>query len=343
MRNLTVENVYTRHDAKILTKRYFWKLLAMLIVVGLISYGLIIGGTLLLSAATGVNWQVQTVGNSVSVNVDPDSLNPTFNLCYSLLTLVAALVSTGLSLGLTRSTIDLCRDREHVKIRRVFSRLGQCLKGIGLSIVIVVKILLWAIPGFVVTGVGYYFVLETKNETLTLLLPLVSLLLIFGLTVPAGFRYALSTHMMADQRIGVFASVRQSKALMKGHKWQLFKLNIPFVLMQVLWSIIIAILVALSALLLSNVDPELFPILTTAGGLAGAIVALVYTLRSLMAVNLFYLKRVGDKSPIPVEEAERIVCWQPGAAAQPAGTPISADKDDHIAYWQPTENKPDQE
>lgn len=49
MSNLTVENVYTRQTAKALTKKHFWKLLAMMLVVLLVTYAVAIGCTLLIT------------------------------------------------------------------------------------------------------------------------------------------------------------------------------------------------------------------------------------------------------------------------------------------------------
>ena len=45
MKNLTVENVYTRHGAKELTRKHFWKLTAMLLIVFVTSFALTWGGT----------------------------------------------------------------------------------------------------------------------------------------------------------------------------------------------------------------------------------------------------------------------------------------------------------
>ena len=48
MSNLTVENVYIRHNAKLLTNKHFWKLLGMTLIIAAVVFGLIAAGMALL-------------------------------------------------------------------------------------------------------------------------------------------------------------------------------------------------------------------------------------------------------------------------------------------------------
>lgn len=286
MKNLSVENVYTRAKAKELTKKYFWKLLGMMAIVFGIVYAITLGGTALL-AASG-NETIAVIG-------------------YLVLMAVMLLVASGLGMGLIAAMIYICRDGEQVKVSQVFSRMGQCLKACGLSLWVGLKTFLWMLPGYlvvivsaiVVVGSAYTTNGATAEETAALMtvLPLIGMILMFVLAIPAVYRYMLSTYILADKpETGVFESVRQSKAMMKGHKWQAFKLILP--IMLIMYVVMLVIMVALGAVmgLLAN---------TAAAATILSIVLVVvlyaamlyYMIRMYLCYTLFYLKRVEEQNP----------------------------------------------
>lgn len=293
MKNLSVENVYTRAKAKELTKKYFWKLLGMMVIVFGIVYAISFGGTALL-AASG-NGAVAVIG-------------------YLLLMVVMLLVASGLGMGLISAMIDLCKGDETVTVGRVFSRMGKCLKACGLSLWVGLKTFLWMLPGYVVVIVSAIVVVgsvdtttgvvsESTAATLTVL-PVIGMILMFALVFPAVYRYMLSTYILADKpETGVFECVRQSKAMMKGHKWQCFKLVLPIIL--ILYVVVLVISVALGAVigLLAN---------TAAAATILSIVLMVvifaamlyYMIRMYLCNTLFYLKRVEEQNPAEEAVAE---------------------------------------
>lgn len=293
MKNLSVENVYTRASAKELAKKYFWKLLGMLAIVLGITYAIAFGGTALL--ALGGNEAVFAIG-------------------YIVLMVVMVLVASGLSMGLYAAMIDLCRGNEDVTVGRVFSRMGKCLKAFGLSLWVGLKTFLWMLPGYVVVIVSAFVVVgsvdtttgavsESATAALTLL-PLIGMIIMFALVFPAVYRYMLSTYILADKpETGVFECVRQSKAMMKGHKWQCFKLVLPIIL--IMYVIILVLSVAMGAVmgLLAN-TPAAMTILSIVLMVVIIAAMLYYMIRMYLCYTLFYLKRVEEQNPAAETAAE---------------------------------------
>ncbi len=290
MSNLTVENVYTRHKAKELTKKHFWKLLGMMLIVGVIVYGIMFAGMALLGLTNP-----DTASVSMDAAAASGEISPAFMIGYIVMMLVITLVGGGLGLGITSAMIDLCRGTETVTVGRVFSRMSQCLKAFGLSLWVGLKTLLWMLPGYVLTGVGFYFVIRTGDEMLTTLLPLCSMILLFALTIPAVYRYMLSTYILADKPdTGVFACVNESKALMKGHKWQAFKLVIPTLLILYGLMIVFVLIVALLLAVVVDVSAALTVILAILFFVAFFGLVLYFAIRVGLAYCVFYLNRQGE-------------------------------------------------
>ena len=286
MKNLSVENVYTRASAKELTKKYFWKLLGMLAIVLGITYAIAFGGTALL--ALGGNETVFAIG-------------------YIVLMVVMVLVASGLSMGLYAAMIDLCRGNEDVTVGRVFSRMGKCLKAFGLSLWVGLKTFLWMLPGYAVMLAAPFVMLgsmDTTTGTISesaagtmALFMFGGMLLMFILGFPAAYRYMLSTYILADKPdTGVFESVRQSKAMMKGHKWQAFKLVLPIIL--IMYVVVLVLSVAMGAVmaLLAN-TPAAMTILSIVLMVVIIAAMLYYMIRMYLCYTLFYLKRLEEQNP----------------------------------------------
>ena len=293
MSNLSVENVYTRQSAKELAKKHFWKLLGMMAIVVGIVYAITLGGTALM--ALSGNEGVMVIGAIV---------------------LMAAmmLVACGLGMGRLAAMIDLCRGDETVTVGRVFSRMGQCLKALGLSLWVGLKTMLWMLPGYAVVLISAFVVLGSVNTTtgtisegsaaLMTLLPVIGLILVFALMIPAAMRYMLSTYILADKpETGVFESVRQSKAMMKGHKWQAFKLVIPIFLVMYVMMLVITVVIGAAGGLLGNSEAAMV-LLSIVLFIVMMAAILYYSIRMELCYVLFYLKRLEEQNPTEEAAAE---------------------------------------
>lgn len=288
MSNLTVENVYLRQEAKELAKQHRWTLFGMFGILYAISYAVSDGGDALLTALCGSS----SAGNSAHF---------AYWIGYVMLMLVYTLVFSGLWLGLTRATIDIARDTADVRIRDIFCRMSSCFKAFRLSLWIGLKAFLWALPAVAVTVVLAVALAYNPNsdvsQTLMMLLPLVIMIVVFALMIPAMYRYMLSTFILADApETGVRECVNRSKAMMKGHKWQFFKLPMPFIL--ALFGLMLAVLFVMSLITGFLVFGN-FPTAITLLLVYGAIIALVlvYIPRIYMCSVLFYLKRAAESTP----------------------------------------------
>ena len=285
MTKLTVENVYTRHTAKELTKQYFWKLLGMMAIAFSIPYGLMI---------------------AVSAIFSPVGTQSNMSVPVAFVTaIVAALLGSGLTLGLLRSFISLCRG-ENVSVGAVFQNMHLCLKGFGLSLWVGLKAFLWALPGyaaaFVVAFVMTHYVSQqgaVSEGTVALLtiLPALALIAVVAMAVPAALRYMLSTFILADKpNTGVFACVRQSKVMMKGHKWQAFKLVIPVILVMYVIFIVAAVAIGAASAFLATTT-LMANILSVVMFVVMVGITLYYSIRMYLCYCIFYNNRVNESTP----------------------------------------------
>ena len=352
MKNLSVENIYTRQSAKILTKKNFWRMLGMMLLAGLVTGAISVAGTFLLTTLTAVETEVITSAYSYQYYIDTETVTPAFMVGYVVMLLAIGLIGGGLTLGTMRATIDMARGEEKVPVSRMFSRLKYCLKYLGLSIWMGFKILLWALPGVLVMMAAAVLIVSSAyaEEAAELLagseaaylaisfLPMLLMILIFALVIPAALRYSQAPYVLADEPYtGVFECVRKSKAMMKGHKWQLFKLTIPYLLKMYGWMFLVLFVVIVAIAVAQYVPGEaasiIYIVLVVAAYVFLLWKLLVYALRTQMACCVYYLKRRGEMPAVPPEEEERIVAWQPAEART---VPESvATGDDHIACWNP--------
>ena len=288
MKNLTVENVYIRHNAKLLTNKHFGKLLGMTLIIAAIVFGIVVVGMALLMLN----------GESTDISIAM--------VCYLLLMLIVILLTSGLTLGYIQALLALCRGEE-VSVSQVFSRMGQCFKAFRLSLWVGLKIMLWALPLYAIIGfVGFGIAVagdpnaaELTNATaqVTLMvLPLVALVGIAALVIPAALRYMLSTYVLADKpETGVRACVHESKAMMKGHKWQAFKLTIPLLLAMYAISFGVTLLFSLLATFLGNSEAAV--ILTgTVVPLISIALSVYFSIRMTVCQTMFYLHRTGEQT-----------------------------------------------
>lgn len=291
MSNLTVENVYLRQSAKEAAKKHRWTLIGMCAILFGVSYAISYGGGALLTAICGSPYTGTAYTNTP---------NSAYWIGYIVLLLISTLVSSGLTLGLTCATIDLARDTHIVRVRDIFCRMSSCFKAFRLSLWIGLKAFLWALPAVAVTVVLTialaYNPTSDVSQTLMMLLPLVMMIVVFALMIPAMYRYTLATFILADApETGVRECVNRSKAIMKGHKWQAFKLPLPFIL--AIFGLYFAISIA-AYLILAFLGGTIASVIAAFLPLAILLVlACIYMPRIYMCHALFYLKRVDEQSP----------------------------------------------
>ena len=135
--------------------------------------------------------QANTVFKVIS-NLDSDGLT------YSL-DLVVLLLSGVISVGLCRFLLDLATKRSEPKFNTLFSSFNIYLKTFGLSLLVtlavLVGLLLFIVPGIIVSlmfSQVFYILLEDPSKSIT-------------------------------------QCINESVNLMKGHKWELFYLELTFI------------------------------------------------------------------------------------------------------------------
>ena len=157
------------------------------------------------------------------------------------LEILAWLVTPCLSLGMYKWLLDLLH-RQEGPVSTVFSRMRFFLKAIGLQLLIILKVLLWMLPGLAVIGYMFWQLFQAPSlqaqlaalrSTNNLALPAVLLAAVPG--IMAALRYALSEYVMAETPENkILACIRRSKELMKDRKKSLFLLAVSFLLWYLL-------------------------------------------------------------------------------------------------------------
>lgn len=243
--NQTVENVYIRQSAMLLTRKFFWKLLGVTILFNLVTNGLnrvltLLGDALMAPEIQALVTAVEQYAASETLTASTPMLDSMVNLftspkflLYNLLcSVVISLVTSGMTLGKMKQCISTGRGAVP-RAAGVFSLMRRCLKAWGLNLWISLKLLLWALPGLVTLLVGA--VMQSYDtgsiNHLGSLLGWIGILLLFTLMIRAALRYSQAVHLLADESHRTIRDcVRQSKDMMKGRKWQYFKVGIPPIL-----------------------------------------------------------------------------------------------------------------
>ena len=171
------------------------------------------------------------------------------------LELLAMLVTPCLALGMYKWLMDLLHGQEQ-PVNTVFCRMRLFLKAIGLQLLIILKIILWALPGLAVMIVVMLPVLragssQAQAEALAAVqsLSLLPALLMIVPGVIAALRYALSEYIMAEKpESKIRFCVSHSKELMKDQKKNLFFLMTSFLLWYLLELLIASLLTGILSL-----------------------------------------------------------------------------------------------
>ena len=157
------------------------------------------------------------------------------------LEILALLVTPCLSLGMYKWLMDLLRGQEQ-PVNTVFSRMRLFLRAIGLQLLIILKVILWTLPGLAVLIILMLPGLragtaQAQLNALTVaqagaFLPML-LMIVPG--VIAALRYALSEYIMAEKpESRIRFCISHSKELMRDQKKNLFFLLTSFLLWYLL-------------------------------------------------------------------------------------------------------------
>lgn len=157
------------------------------------------------------------------------------------LELLAWLITPCLSLGMYKWLLDRLQGLDD-PVSTVFCRMNRFFRAIGLQLLIILKVLLWMLPGIalfiylllpVYRSANPQVQLEALQRSYNMTLPVTLLMVVPG--AMAALRHALADYILADQpESRILFCVRRSKELMKDQKKNLFFLLVSFLLWYLL-------------------------------------------------------------------------------------------------------------
>ena len=163
--------------------------------------------------------------------------------CWTVrgLEILAWLITPCLSLGMYKWLLDRLQGLDD-PVSTVFCRMNRFFRAIGLQLLIILKVLLWMLPGIalfiylllpVYRSANPQVQLEALQRSYNMTLPVTLLMVVPG--AMAALRHALADYILADQpESRILFCVRRSKELMKDQKKNLFFLLVSFLLWYLL-------------------------------------------------------------------------------------------------------------
>ena len=140
------------------------------------------------------------------------------------LSLMVLIVSPVLTLGMLNALLHALR-RQEFTAAIVLSRMQYFFKALGLELLMVLKLFLWMLPGTALMIVAMFL-----PETLTVVGMLAGFAAMLIPGVMAGYRYAMSTFVLADvPQTRIRECIRRSCEVMRHRKMELFSLEISFI------------------------------------------------------------------------------------------------------------------
>ena len=218
-------------------------------------------------------------------------------ITMTVLGIAAWLVTPALSVGMSHWTLERLRGQE-LPVSTVFSRLRIFLKSIGLRLLIVLKVLLWMLPGIALAACSFIPILladrtyedvaAAVNTSVMIIYAAMAVMVV--LAIMGYMYYALAEFILADEpEERVLSCARRSKGMMKGLRARLFSLILSFIF----WYI----LVIAAASFISGIAG---PVLALVAEMLGSLFISVYMLTSEGA---FYESlRKAPAQAIPAEE-----------------------------------------
>lgn len=176
-------------------------------------------------------------------------------LLSNVLSVLSFLVTPMFTLGLIHFFLELLHGRKDQSWTAAFSRVKTGLKGLGVELLTLVKMLLWAVPGLCCMGIITYLAMTVDSVSRHGLSWMVTLTIVsYAATiipaVIAYFRYALSMFFLADHPDwSCRACVKASIASMSHQKLNLFLMQLSFLG----WSILISLVSNMALFMLGNV------------------------------------------------------------------------------------------
>ena len=165
------------------------------------------------------------------------------------LDVVALVITPCLSLGMYKWLMDLLHGQEQ-PVNSVLSRMKYFFKALGLQLQVILRVLLWMLPGIIAAGFLVYPVLRAGNAQAQLAalqrsqglsFPVLLLMAVPGAI--AALRYALADYIMAENPENkILFCVRRSRELMRDRKKDLFFLMVSFLLWYLLELLIASML-----------------------------------------------------------------------------------------------------
>lgn len=151
--------------------------------------------------------------------------------------LMVLVLSPVLTLGLINAMLHALRKKEFT-YAIALSRMSCFFRVLGLQLLVVLKTLLWMLPGMAVMIAGLFVPMELMGT--------VMFLGMVGSMVPgimASYRYAMAVYVMADApETAVLRCIRRSKEIMHRRKGELFCLELSFIGWSLLLSYVQAML-----------------------------------------------------------------------------------------------------
>ena len=230
------------------------------------------------------NMALQASGSAAAMNALPESVRSMLSesgiVTMLILSAVAWLVTPVLSVGMTHWTLERLRGQD-LPVSAVFSRLRIFLKSIGLRLLIVLKVLLWMLPGLAVflfsviplvrANPGSSAELSSAAD-ISFHLMSVGMIAMIVLGVMGYLYYAMAEFILADEpEERILSCARRSKMLMKGRRSVLMSLWLSFLL----WYLLILMVSSMVA------------------GIAGAVIALVLQMLGSLFLSVYMLASEG--------------------------------------------------
>ena len=230
------------------------------------------------------NMALQASGSAAAMNALPDAvlsmLSETGIITMMVLSAVAWLVTPVLSVGMTHWTLERLRGQV-LPVSAVFSRLRIFLKSIGLRLLIVLKVLLWMLPGLAVFLFSVIPLMRANPgnsgelvSAVNISFHLVSagMIAMAVLGVMGYLYYAMAEFILADEpEERILSCARRSKMLMKGRRGVLMSLWLSFLL----WYLMILMGSSMVA------------------GIAGSVIALVLEMLGTLFLSVYMLASEG--------------------------------------------------
>ena len=223
-------------------------------------------------------------GNAAAMNALPESVQAMLSepgiITMTALSVLAWLLTPVLSVGMNHWTLERLRGQS-LPVTAVFSRIRIFLKSIGLRLFIVLKVLLWALPGiavFLLSMIPLYradpqsTASVTSAANLSIHLVYLSMIAMLVLGIMGYLYYAMADFILADEpEERVLSCARRSKMMMKGRRSVLMSLMLSFLL----WYLLVI-------LVTSFIE-----------GIAGSIAALVLQMLGSLFISVYMLASEG--------------------------------------------------